>query len=99
MCEDVGVDIYTPYIYTHMNYTSETEQRDLRCLGSEIPSKTKVLPLDVPCWLFLVWQSTLEIAGKRFSQLDFSLQSGARETELFHSPQNMDPQGGPFCLL
>lgn len=98
MCEDVGVDRYTPHMYTHTNYTSGAEWRDFRCLGSEILSKAKVLPLDVPCWLFLVSQFTLEMARKRFS-----LQSSwGRETELFHYPaprQNMDPQGGQFCLL
>lgn len=79
------MDRYTPHVYTHTNYTSGAEGRDLRCLGSEILSKAKVLPLDVPCWLFLVWQFTLEMAGKRFSQLDFSLQSSwGRETELSH---------------
>lgn len=92
--EEVGVDVHTPYRYAHANSTSETEQRDRRCLRSETPSETNVLPPDVPRWLFLVWQSTLEMAGKRFSQHDFSLQSRARETELFHSPQNVDPQGG-----
>lgn len=83
-------------MHTHTNYTSGQS----RCLGSEIFLKAKVLPLDVPCWLFLVWQFTLEMARKRFSQLGFSLQSSwARETELSISPQNMDPQGGQFCLL
>lgn len=92
--EEVGVDVHTPDRYAHANSTSETEQRDRRCLRSETPSETNVLPPDVPRWLFLVWQSTLEMAGKRFSRHDFSLQSRARETELFHSPQNVDPQGG-----
>ena len=47
-----------PYIHpinTPTNCTSEAEQRDLRCLGSDILSEAKVLPLDVPCGLFLVW--------------------------------------------
>lgn len=46
--EEVGVDVHTPYRYAHANSTSETEQRDRRCLRSETPSETNVLPPDVP---------------------------------------------------
>lgn len=47
-------ETYTRPTHTHANYTSEAEHRDLRCLGSEILSKAKVLPHDIPGWLFLV---------------------------------------------
>lgn len=48
MCEDVGADTHP-----HDNIV-EAQQRDLRCLGSEILSSEQVLPLDVPRWLCLV---------------------------------------------
>lgn len=48
MCEDVGADTHS-----HNNIV-KAQQRDLRCLGSEILSSEQVLPLDVPRWLCLV---------------------------------------------